>query len=109
MGTNDKRPMSNRNNTEGTASSSKYASALSKKARGGTIKWSQVNGPLIKDCIGFVTASGDAITFGRTTDGGALSVTILSGNDRLKDYASTVAEAEEMLLSIIEATGQKPA
>lgn len=102
MGTNDARPVPNRNTATPTSKNTKYSKAMGRKTASENIRWSQVAGPLIKECIGFVTASGDAITFGRTTDGGALSVTILSGSERLKQYATTPHEAEGLLQAIID-------
>lgn len=92
----------NRSAAHGSQSNGgKYAKFGSKGSQT-TVRWAQVSGPLIKDAIGFVTSRGDAITFGRTTDGGALSVTILSGSERLKQYATSHEEAEELLMQVIE-------
>lgn len=98
--------ISNKNNTSGNGNGSggRYGS-IGRKPNAEPVSWGKVPGPAIKDAIGFVTQAGDAITFGRTSDGGALSVTVLSREARYKFYASTVAEAEEMLMGIIEASG----
>ena len=95
----------NKNNSNGsTTGGGRYARLGGTKPKT-TIAWAQVAGPKIKECIGFVTSCGDAITFGRTTDGGALSVTVLSGPDRIKQYATTVSEAEALLDEVIAACG----
>lgn len=95
----------NKNNTNGKPAGASRYSKLGAKKPQTAIAWAQVSGPKIKECIGFVTGCGDAITFGRTTDGGALSITVLSGAERLKQYATTPQEAEQMLADIIEACG----
>jgi hypothetical protein len=95
----------NKNNSNGTNATGGRYGKLDKGKPNTAITWAQVDGPTLKACVGFVTGCGDAITLGRTTDGGALSVTILSGADRLKKYATTPAEAKQLLDDIIEACG----
>jgi len=95
----------NKNNVNGNTATGGRYSKLSGKAQKAPISWAQVNGPKIKECIGFVTGCGDAVTFGRTTDGGALSVTVLSGPDRIKQYGTTPLEMEQLLDDIIAACG----
>lgn len=102
MGTNDHAKQTNRNTTQ--AKPNRYAKLAAKRTTS-TITWAQVDGPTIKRAIDAITSCGDAITFGRTSDGGALSITILSGADRPKFYASEVDEAVDMLAAAIEATG----
>lgn len=102
MGANDHAKQPNRNTT--TPKPSRYGS-LGTKSNKGPITWASVDGPSIKRAVDAVTSCGDAITFGRTTDGGALSITILSGTERRKLYASEVDEANDTLAAIIEATG----
>lgn len=46
--------------------------------------------------------AGDAIMFGMTQDGGAVSFTVLSGSDRTKDYAHSNEEIEYILQGIID-------
>lgn len=43
------------------------------------------------------TRAGNAVTFGRTSDGGALSITLLCGGERLKRYATDAGELEQLL------------
>lgn len=102
MGVNDHKSQVNRNAAQ--PKTGKYGKLGASQAKG-EIAWKDVDGPSIKRCIAAVTSTGDAITFGRTSDGGALAVTILSGAERHKLYASQVEEAEDMLRSIEEAAG----
>jgi hypothetical protein len=48
--------------------------------------WTDANPLELLDAIAGVTGAGDAIVFSRTSDGGALVVSVLSGNDRRKFY-----------------------
>ena len=47
-----------------------------------------------------VVGCGDAIMFGRTQDGGAVVVTILSGTERIKEYATGEDEVKSLLADI---------
>lgn len=46
------------------------------------------------------TRSGNAVTFGRTSDGGALSLTLLCGGERLKRYASNAEDLAQLLTAL---------
>jgi hypothetical protein len=50
-----------------------------------------------------VTRSGDALVIGRTRDGGAISITVISGDDREKLYASTDDELAAVITELCEA------
>lgn len=76
------------------AAGSKYAKA----AQPGTaIAWSEVDGPSIKAAIDAVTRDGCAIVFSRTSDGGALVLTLLDGPNRIKEYPNSTREAVTIL------------
>ncbi len=90
----------NRNAINGNTS--KYAK-LNGQTEKGTITWSQTSGQARAELIDAVTATGDAITFGRTSDSGALSITILSGTDRHKLYFKTADDFHQQVPDIIEA------
>lgn len=66
------------------------------------IYWSAIDATKIRAALDGVTRQGGAIMFGRTSDGGALSVCILDGDTKIKEYPHTVAEAEETLTAILE-------
>lgn len=51
------------------------------------------------------TEQGHAITFGRTSDGGAVSVTLLAGGQRKSRYFPDVAELESFLQLIAQSAG----
>lgn len=51
------------------------------------------------------TRAGNAVTFGRTSDGGALSLTLLCGGERLKRYASNADDLAQLLSALAGAYG----
>lgn len=50
-----------------------------------------------------IMAAGDAVIFGATSDGGAVSVTLLQGRERLKRYAADVRELEQLVADLARA------
>lgn len=58
-------------------------------------------GDLAPDTVGRLVArlcdAGYGIVLGKTSDGGALSVTILDGNDRYKDYPSSADDFDSFV------------
>ncbi len=56
---------------------------------------------LLQDAIESVTEAGDMISFTRTSDGGALCICITTAGERLKQYASTDAELNDLIQSLI--------
>lgn len=55
------------------------------------------------------TRAGNAVTFGRTSDGGALSLTLLCGGERLKRYASNADDVAQLLRALAGAGGAESA
>lgn len=55
---------------------------------------------LLRDCIDAVTTSGDAIMFGRTQDGGALSVAVYCGGKRAVAYFVDVDALQNALVEL---------
>jgi hypothetical protein len=51
-----------------------------------TISWSASGSETLRTFIDVLTTNGCAVMFGRTTDGGALSLLVLAGNDKLREY-----------------------
>jgi hypothetical protein len=79
-----------------------YAS-LNGKSSDRSLSYSQVSGSLLSECVARVTDRGDAVLFGRTTDGGALSVHILAGGAATKFYVTDASELMELLQGLIAA------
>lgn len=63
--------------------------------------WAEIPASLIIDAILAVTRVGDGITFSRTSDGGAFSLTILSGGKSAKVWPNTEEQCAEVLQQII--------
>lgn len=64
--------------------------------------WSDIDSDAIRAAIDAVTRSGGAIMFGVTSDGGAYSLCILQGNDKIKEYPSSPEAALETLESLTD-------
>jgi hypothetical protein len=92
----NKKPDYSKDPTHGRPKSagSKYQKA-SKST--GQITWAEVDGPSIKSAIDSVTRDGCAIVFSRTSDGGALVLTLLDGPTRVKEYPTKPADAVTVL------------
>lgn len=83
---------------------SKYA-GFSEGAGAGAVSWEEVDGRLIKAALVAATDDGCAVIFSKTTDGGALSLTLLAGSDRHKKYAKNAEIAESVLHEVIALSG----
>lgn len=83
--------MPSRNSSGSGAKPSKYA-AVGRASNGGAVSYGGVDGNVLRDCLEAVTGDGDAILFGKTSDGGALSVQVLSGGVATKFYPADVSE-----------------
>ena len=69
--------------------------------RAGGLTWADISQPLIGEVVQAVTRGGDAILLGTTRDGGALVLTVCSGDQRVKFYSSTELEAAAMLQKVL--------
>lgn len=65
-----------------------------------TVHWDEVSHGLLVECIFAVTRTGDALLLGATRDGGALVLTICSGDERVKFYAKSGEEMDSHLENI---------
>lgn len=54
-------------------------------------------GEIALEAIDAVIDEGDAIIISRTSDGGAIAVTILTGQDRVKEYAGDQLELDRII------------
>jgi len=66
------------------------------------IHWSDIDPGLIRLAIDACTRAGCALMVGRTSDGGALSLCILDGDTKIKEYPHTADEAAALLRAIAE-------
>lgn len=62
-----------------------------------TISYAELDGKLLQECIDAVTRDGCAMVFSRTSDGGALAITLLEGTNRHKYYPNSREQAERKL------------
>ena len=67
-----------------------------------TADWAEITNQVIRDAVCAVTAAGGAIMFGRTSDKGAYSITVLDGDERIREWPHTVEECESALRWICE-------
>lgn len=65
-----------------------------------TVSIGDADAVLLRDTIAAVNADGDAIMFGRTSDGGALSVAVYSGGRRAVVYFSDVDTLQNALVTL---------
>ncbi len=71
-----------------------------KRFKGGnksSLSWQSAGTESLKDTIVRITDSGNAILFSRTIDGGALSLTLFSGNQKSKEYITEVGDIPALL------------
>lgn len=92
--------MPNTTAKRGSSAANLYA-GLKRSGGDNGVSFGQVDGSVLRDCVERVTANGDAILFGRTTDGGALSIQILSSGETSKFYVTDVSELFELLEGLI--------
>lgn len=71
--------------------------------QGEVIDWDAADPHQLLAAIVNWTRGGNAVTLGRTSDGGALSLTLLAGGERLKKYAKDADELASLLKALGEA------
>jgi hypothetical protein len=59
-------------------------------------QWSDIPAGEIGDFVHSVTGRSAAVILGTTSDGGALSITILDGEERIRDWPSNRGEFERL-------------
>jgi hypothetical protein len=64
--------------------------------------WSDIDPSTLRTCIDAVTRAGGAIMLGLTSDGGAYSICVLSGDDKIKEYPHGKLECNDMLRALTE-------
>lgn len=92
--------MSSTRAARGNGAQNVYA-ALHSANQPAAVSYGGIDGNVLRECVELVTAHGDAILFGRTTDGGALSIQVLSGGEAAKFYVTDVSELFELLEGLI--------
>ena len=94
--------MQAKGNGKASSEASVYAALLGASVNRG-LSYGQVDGNLMREAVERVTGHGDAILFGRTIDGGALTIQVLSGGEPSKFYVTDASELMELLEGLINA------
>lgn len=88
--------MSISSGSKNNSTPSRYA-ALSRSTSGEPVSYRGVDGALLRKAVDGVTSNGDAILFGRTSDGGALCVQVISNGQSTKWYPNDASLLYELL------------
>lgn len=64
----------------------------------GSVGWRDISADSIAELVRLTSSNGGAIMLGATSDGGALSICVLAGNDKIKEYPRTQTEIDSFLL-----------
>lgn len=67
-----------------------------------TITWGEIDNGLLRNAVCAVADNGAAILLGKTSDGGALSIKVFDGNDKVEEWPHSVADCESTLRWLIE-------
>lgn len=82
---------------------SRYSRVGAPKPEAAKASWEDADADTLWRTIQEVTSQGDAIMFGLTRDGGAVVLTVLSGDERVKQYATGEEEIAALLQLVREA------
>jgi len=64
--------------------------------------WSDIEPTDIRGCVDAVTRAGGAVMLGLTSDGGAFSVCVLHGDDKIKEYPHGISECTDLLKALTQ-------
>jgi len=64
------------------------------------VRWNDVDAETLRSAVDSVTCAGSAVILGRTRDGGAFSVVVLTDTDKIKEYPHGVEETNALLREI---------
>lgn len=64
--------------------------------------WSRIDTALLHDMVTAVTGGGSAIVIGLSSDGGAMSLTLLSNGEKRRFWAHAAPEMDDLLTTVIE-------
>jgi len=77
-----------------------------------SVSWGDVDSDSIADIVRLVTRYGGAVMFGRTSDGGALSLCVLDNENKIKEYPHDADDVHNIFTWLRDeyfAEGGKPA
>jgi hypothetical protein len=72
------------------------------QTEGPALNWDEAPPALLASVVSAVVDGGDAILFGRTSDGGALLLQVLNGGGKHKLYPTSAEEVEAALRSVLD-------
>jgi hypothetical protein len=81
----------------------RYDRVARNSARKVVASWEDADQETLWRTIQEVTNQGDAVMFSKTRDEGAVVLTVLSGDDRIRQYATGAEEIAELLRIVREA------
>lgn len=67
---------------------------------GEAVTWGQVEANVISLFIDAVSRAGNACIFGKTQDGGALSLVVLTQYEKIKEYPHNAEDATDLLIAL---------
>lgn len=85
----------------GDSTPSRLAQRRAKASRG-RVTWADVDPARLQTMIDRITQTGALVSFSRTSDGGALHLRVLDGNDGAKEYATTAQEADDLIEEFVD-------
>lgn len=90
------------NGKKSKATTARKYNSLDAGIRDKPLSYGDVNTDVLYRCVEAVTDVGDAILFGRTADGGALSLRVLSGGETYASYFPDIESLEKALVGVME-------
>lgn len=78
----------------------RYSRVGSRKSQAPKATWEDAEADTLWRAIDEVTRRGDALMFSLTRDGGAVVLTVMSGDDRIKSYATGPEEIAALLADV---------
>lgn len=82
---------------------SRYSRVGASKVKANAATWEDAEQETLWRAIQEVTNQGGALMFGLTRDGGACVLTVMDGDERIKQYATGPDEVAELLREVREA------
>lgn len=88
------------------AAGGRMESLRSSRTKGNGINGNDIDPDAVRNAVVAVIGAGAALMFGLTSDGGALVITVLDGDDRYKEYLHEGEEINFYLAELAATYGQ---
>jgi len=66
-----------------------------------TVTYAELDNQLLRDAIVAVCDSGGAAILSRTSDSGAYSITVIDGDEKIREYPNTVEDCEAVFTWLV--------